>query len=68
MSRTPSVRPIFPRRGRVIFFWRTDLEVDWERTQNYYVGLLALYLSRIENRANFFVYTHILATKHHMQS
>ena len=39
--------------GRVIFFWRTDLEVDWERTKNYYVGLLALYLSRIKNRANF---------------
>ena len=29
---------LFLRRGRVIFFWRTDLEVDWERTQNYYVG------------------------------
>ena len=54
--------------GSFQVFWRTDLEVDWERTQNYCVGLLVLYLSRIENRANFFVCRHILATKHRMQS
>ena len=44
---------LFLQGERVIFFRRTDLKVDWERTQNYYVRLLALYLSRIENRANF---------------
>ena len=27
--------------------WRTDLEVDLERTENYFVELLALYLRRI---------------------
>ena len=27
--------------------WRTDLEVDLEQTQNYYLGLLALYLCQM---------------------
>ena len=27
--------------------WRTDLEVDLEQTQNYYLGFLALYLCQM---------------------
>ena len=39
----------FLRGGDASFqvVWRTDLEVDLERTQNYFVELLALYLRRI---------------------
>ena len=39
----------FLRGGDASFqvVWRTDLEVDLERTQNYFVQLLALYLRRI---------------------
>ena len=39
----------FQRRGDGSFqvIWRTDLEVDLERTQNYCVKLLSLYLRRI---------------------
>ena len=46
---TPSsIGPIFAGRGRAFqVVWRTDLEVDLERAQNYFVELLALYLRRM---------------------
>ena len=39
----------FLRGGDALFqvVWRTDLEVDLQRSQNYFVELLALYLRRI---------------------
>ena len=35
------------REGSLQFVWRTELELDLERTQNYYAELFALYLRRM---------------------
>ena len=45
---SPPMKPIFVGRGRSFqVVWRTDLGVDLDRTQNYFVELLALYLRRM---------------------
>ena len=48
VSHSPSMGPILVRsglgEGAFQVVWRTDLEVDLKRTQNYCVESLALYL------------------------